>query len=338
MLAIDPAEFEIQTLSYDQFGRPDESYGRCNFGSDKWYIIAAAILDFGILLLSAYQSYKARNLSTEFAESKYIFRALLCILLVAFVGTPVLILAKSSPDSTTFVVAAMNFVICLSILLFIFVPKIAFARKAKRKSDRNVRVTGLTDTARRSDRKTTMVVPPSAIRYSTAINNNNTGGGDGDGNAMVQRSVFESDITLDDPERLDSMFSDQTSSSSVNGERIVTTESADKLARKVKTLEWLLRLAEQKEKVYEEELVALRQQLDETVLIPSSGPVESSHVDEPMDDVYDGSLAPSSPASHEAKNDDHHLGDETTDGTSSLDEHQIVESRRMETIRNDLPV
>lgn len=233
MQAIDPVQYIITVLSTDQFGRPTSAYGLCSFSQQKWYIMAAAILNFCILLLSIYQSWRARNLSTEFAESKSIFRALVCILLVTFIGAPVLILSKDSPDTTTFLVAAMNFVFCMSILLFIFVNKIKFARRASHPpSGGNVHVSGLT---------------PSPVDVGDTI-------GSGTG-----RPYLESDVTMDDAKDGEKeAASSSSSSSSMFGERIVATESAEKLARRVQSLEQMLRLAKRREIDQQKELDALR--------------------------------------------------------------------------------
>jgi hypothetical protein len=66
------------------------------------------------------------------------------ILLVAFIGVPVLIIARDNTNSRVFVTSGIIFVMCSLILLLIFVPKIQYERSAK--SDRpglNTHISGL---------------------------------------------------------------------------------------------------------------------------------------------------------------------------------------------------
>jgi len=60
----------------------------------------------------------------EFSESEWIFRAMSFILLVFFVGIPIFMFAESEPQAIYFVFCAIIFVVCCSLLGFIFVPKI----------------------------------------------------------------------------------------------------------------------------------------------------------------------------------------------------------------------
>jgi 7 transmembrane sweet-taste receptor of 3 GCPR len=87
-----------------------------------------SLINLGLFCATVFQSCKSRNLSTEYQESQYIFRALIGILLVAFIGVPVLIIARDNTNSRLFVTSGIIFVMCLLILLLIFVPKIHFER------------------------------------------------------------------------------------------------------------------------------------------------------------------------------------------------------------------
>jgi bacteriorhodopsin len=112
MTALQPGKYEIYPVSssIDTFGRPREFYGFCNYDNQRWYFLALGILNGGVLIMSVYQSWNARKLSTEFSESKYIFITLTCCMVLIFVGAPVIILARDTPNAVVFLGSAINFV------------------------------------------------------------------------------------------------------------------------------------------------------------------------------------------------------------------------------------
>lgn len=76
--------------------------------------------------LAIFQAWRARNLSTEFAESKYIANALLISLITSVLSVPILIVVKDQPDAATFISTALVFVLASSTLGSIFIPKIIY--------------------------------------------------------------------------------------------------------------------------------------------------------------------------------------------------------------------
>lgn len=94
-----------------------------------WLIGGLCLLNFAILLLALWEAWQARHLSTEFAESQYIFLALVCMFLVACVGAPVLVIAYDNVDASLFVSSAMIFLSACAILFLIFMPKIQYERQ-----------------------------------------------------------------------------------------------------------------------------------------------------------------------------------------------------------------
>jgi len=119
-------------LSPLMWGREDvslvESVGQCQTDGSLPYVVVLAVLDIGAMAFALYQAYHARKISLEFAESSYIATAIASILLVCFVGIPVILLTNQ-PSARFFVFSCIDFVICVSLLLFIFVPKEKFRRE-----------------------------------------------------------------------------------------------------------------------------------------------------------------------------------------------------------------
>lgn len=82
------------------------------------------VLNLGLLLCAVFMAYRARNIATELQESNYIFSAMALILLVSFIGVPVIIIARENVSAFYFVSTGLIFVVCQAILLLIFVPKV----------------------------------------------------------------------------------------------------------------------------------------------------------------------------------------------------------------------
>ena len=131
MTAVKPIGYGIHVVSRDEFGQPLESFGHCEWVESMSFLIPLASLQLVVLFAAVFEAWKSRNLSTEFAESKNIFQALLATLVVVFIGVPVLVIANDDPDASAFVSSGIIFVASTSILCLIFVPKIKYEKERK---------------------------------------------------------------------------------------------------------------------------------------------------------------------------------------------------------------
>jgi hypothetical protein len=100
-----------------------------------YYLAPLAILHGIILFLAIQQLWVSRDLSTEFQESSHVFKSLLMILLVLFIGLPVLLLTRGNGNANLFTTSAITFVMCTSILGLMFIPKIRYEQHRKSQSD-----------------------------------------------------------------------------------------------------------------------------------------------------------------------------------------------------------
>ena len=123
---LSPPKWTRDVSLIDQFGRIVETKGKCNFHSHDSipYLVSLGIVLLGALAYSVYEAYMARHVSTEFSESEYIFLVLCTILLMSFLGIPVMVIAREEPKARFFVAVGVLFIICLAILLLMFAPKI----------------------------------------------------------------------------------------------------------------------------------------------------------------------------------------------------------------------
>lgn len=125
MTALSPLQWEVEVLSLDAFGRPEETRGFCDLSSGSLpYAVTLGVLNFGCLVFSLYQAYQARNISTEYAESEYIFKIQITLLLVGCLGFSLLLLTQDNSTAFYFVMTTIIFIISCAILLLVFVPKV----------------------------------------------------------------------------------------------------------------------------------------------------------------------------------------------------------------------
>lgn len=106
MTAMNPPVYERKIMFEDEFDRASETYGQCTWDGQLPYIAILIVINLLIALLSAYQSWQARKLSTEFQESQYIFTALVITLTLFMVALPVIIMSRSNPKTSVFVYSA----------------------------------------------------------------------------------------------------------------------------------------------------------------------------------------------------------------------------------------
>jgi hypothetical protein len=76
------------------------------------------------LLLANIEAYRARHVSVEYGESKYIAIAMVLMVQIFVVGVPILFLVYEQPSAYYFIITIMVSTVSLSNLLLLFVPKI----------------------------------------------------------------------------------------------------------------------------------------------------------------------------------------------------------------------
>jgi len=146
-----PISWERTIIERDSYGRPSRSIGRCVSSHTTPFIMTLLAINGVALVLALWQAYVARNITTEFSESKYIAMATVCIFQALFIGVPVIIIVRELPMVRLFLLSGINFIICVSILLLIFIPKIAVMRKELSKEYDSQESTWLASTMMEAD-------------------------------------------------------------------------------------------------------------------------------------------------------------------------------------------
>lgn len=132
---IDPLSY-VRTFDEgtDTFNRPVSSTGRCVSDGQHGaapYLACLAAVNLGAVILANIQAYKARNLSDDLSEAKYIGLIMVCLLQTWLTGGPILFLVYDNPVSHYVVVSMINFLTCMAVLSLIFVPKILLFKEWK---------------------------------------------------------------------------------------------------------------------------------------------------------------------------------------------------------------
>ncbi|CAB9515710.1 expressed unknown protein (Partial), partial [Seminavis robusta] len=115
----------IAVDNVDPFGRNLESYGTCKSSDSQFliFVISIMVVDLLGVAVATYQSYKARNLPTEFSESSYLALSMASLVESMALGVPILIMSLDDPTAFYIVFSLLLCVLAMTILLPIFVPK-----------------------------------------------------------------------------------------------------------------------------------------------------------------------------------------------------------------------
>jgi hypothetical protein len=135
--AADPISWERTSIP----AQPNVSYGKCSMGDGRvgramlGSIVSVCVIGF---FMTCWQAYRARNISSEFSESKYLGIALYGWFQLAVVSTPVLFLVDDSNVPAKYSLAVgIIFALCMSMLLVIFVPIMIVKQKSARRDSQS---------------------------------------------------------------------------------------------------------------------------------------------------------------------------------------------------------
>jgi len=112
----------------------NESYGSCSSQTafSTTCLALLVVVNFVALVLALGQLYRARKLSIEYSEGKYIAIAVGGMVQVFLIFLPIMVFADVSPVASFFVQSSVVFVVTMSLLLLIFVPKFCMMKEEPR--------------------------------------------------------------------------------------------------------------------------------------------------------------------------------------------------------------
>jgi hypothetical protein len=138
--ALDPLTYtRVVGEGTDFWNREIESYGTCRSDKAVAFLSPLACINFAVVAIACWQAFEGRNISSEFAESKYIGLSVASLFQAFLTGLPIVVIVKDDPRAFYLVLVLMIFVLSEVILLLIFLPKIylAYQYSGMSKADQN---------------------------------------------------------------------------------------------------------------------------------------------------------------------------------------------------------
>jgi gamma-aminobutyric acid type B receptor len=160
--AIDPLTYvRVEEEGTDYWNRPISSYGTCRSENASAYLAPLAVLNFAVIVLSCWQAYQARSIQSEFSEARYIGLAVASLFQAFVTGIPVVVVVRDSPEAYYILLTLMFFLICMTILLLIFWPKMimahAYSQVSELEQKRMVRESLKNSKGKREDESSTFM-------------------------------------------------------------------------------------------------------------------------------------------------------------------------------------
>ena len=127
--AYSPLQWDREVLEYDNYDRATYSIGICYSEKSTPFVWSLVLINGVAVILALYQAYRARKITTEFSESRHIAMAMIMIGQSLFIGIPIFVIVNGQPTPEFFVLSAIVFIIVVSMLSLIFLPKILIMRR-----------------------------------------------------------------------------------------------------------------------------------------------------------------------------------------------------------------
>jgi gamma-aminobutyric acid type B receptor len=117
----------VELANFDDYGRATESYGTCRrSGSNRelWHFLGPILgINLIAFVITICQCYEARDLHSDYSEASSLFTSMGCLLETLVVGAPLVFVASENPTTQFLIRSILLFIVCLTILVPVFVPK-----------------------------------------------------------------------------------------------------------------------------------------------------------------------------------------------------------------------
>ncbi|CAJ1936397.1 unnamed protein product [Cylindrotheca closterium] len=138
---IDPLIY-VRTYSdgTDLWNREIASIGKCISKNGSWpYLIPLALINLTVIGIACWQAYEARDICSEFAETKYIAMTVFSLTQSFITGLPIVAVTTDDPETFYLVSTLLVFGVCLVVLSLIFIPKVQMQRHYGKMSEADQR-------------------------------------------------------------------------------------------------------------------------------------------------------------------------------------------------------
>ena len=92
---------------------------------ELYFVVAVMIWHVGVLLFGNYLAFKTRGIDTRFAEAKWVAACMISTIQVLMLALPMLLVVGDDPSTRFIASIAVVFINDFSVLMFIFMPKVA---------------------------------------------------------------------------------------------------------------------------------------------------------------------------------------------------------------------
>jgi len=123
----------------DYWNRTISTYGACRSDNAVAFLGPLAVINLTVILTACWQAVQARNIQSEFAETKYIGLAVASLLQAFLTGIPVIVVVRDMPQAYYLVMSVMIFLLSMVLLWLIFLPKMMTQRRYAKMSDEEQR-------------------------------------------------------------------------------------------------------------------------------------------------------------------------------------------------------
>mmetsp|Transcript_30664 Transcript_30664/g.64052 ORF Transcript_30664/g.64052 Transcript_30664/m.64052 type:complete len:796 (-) Transcript_30664:641-3028(-) len=181
---LDPLEYIRQEHDgTDYWNRVLSTYGACRSDTSVAYLVPLAALNFLVVVISCWQALEAKDIQSEFSESKYIGLAVASLFQGFLTGIPVIVVVRDEPKAYYLIVTLMIFLLSMVLLWLIFLPKIMMQRKYSKMTPQQQR-----DFLQRDIKPESSANQSSGVVGYRSRNDASVGDGDSDGDGEVDET------------------------------------------------------------------------------------------------------------------------------------------------------
>ena len=126
---LDPLTYaRLEHDGTDYWNRVISTYGACRSDRVVAYLVPLAVMNVSVVAVACWQAVQTRNIESEFSEAKYIGLAVASLFQGFCTGIPVVVVVMDLPRAYYMVLTIVIFLLCMTVLLLIFLPKIFMHR------------------------------------------------------------------------------------------------------------------------------------------------------------------------------------------------------------------
>lgn len=212
----DPLTYvRLEREGTDYWNRVIETYGVCQSENANAFLIPLGVLNFAGVIMSCWQAFQTRNITSEFSESKYIALTVVSLCQGFLTGIPVIVVVRESPQAFYIVLCITTFLLSAAVLGLIFGPKMWIQRNYRGKSPA----------------EQSLILRQAVLKNSDSGNSGSGSGSGGVPHRVDSFSTWSSDVAYRSDHR---RFNEPTVSSIPEDRAVIKEDSDDEFDRETR--------------------------------------------------------------------------------------------------------